>query len=90
MYGFLRKNNKKLMAIFAAFLMVAFIADIGMRKGGGGRGAGDHVLGHLSDGEKLLASDFQESEAEWRLLTQLQMTPPHCHCLCSRLRSSSA
>jgi hypothetical protein len=76
MYGFLRKNNKKLMAIFAAFLMVAFIADIGMRKGGGGRGAGDHVLGHLSDGEKLLASDFQESEAEWRLLTQLQMTPP--------------
>jgi hypothetical protein len=75
MSNFFRKNNKKLLAIFAAFLMVAFIAELGISRGGG-RGASDHVIAHLADGEELRASEAQEAEAEWRMLTQLHMAQP--------------
>jgi hypothetical protein len=35
MYNFIRKNNKKLLAVFAAFLMIVFILPVGMGQMGG-------------------------------------------------------
>ena len=71
MYTFLRKNNKKLMAVFAAFLMVAFIADIGFGRRSGGAGGSDAVAAHLGS-EKIYSSEFREAEQEWKTLTQLR------------------
>src|SRR3954451_21216851 len=70
MYGFLRKNNKKLMAIFAAFLMVSFIADRGASRSM--RERNDPVAATLVGDDKLRASEFRDAEQEWKMLTQLR------------------
>ena len=71
MYRFIQKNNKKLLAVFAAFLMVVFILPSTMNQMGGG---GDPVLATIGD-EELHASAFQQAEQEWRMLSELRAGP---------------
>src|SRR5829696_8062899 len=69
MYTFIKKNQKKFLAVFAAFLMVAFIADIGFRRNAGTQG--NPVLGKIGD-EALHAAEFRDAEQEWKILTELR------------------
>ncbi|HEV2292823.1 MAG TPA: SurA N-terminal domain-containing protein [Tepidisphaeraceae bacterium] len=73
MYRFMQKNKKKLLAVFAAFLMIVFILPAGLDQfGGGGR---DPVLAKLGD-EEIHASEFQQAEQEWRMLSELRAGGP--------------
>ncbi|MDQ3441132.1 MAG: SurA N-terminal domain-containing protein [Planctomycetota bacterium] len=72
MYRFIQKNNKKLLAVFAAFLMVVFILPSTMNQMGGG--GADPVLAKIGD-EELHASAFQQAEQEWRMLSELRAGP---------------
>ncbi len=72
MYRFMQKNKKRLLAIFAVFLMIVFILPTGLDQMGGGR---DPVLAKLGD-EEVHASEFQTAEQEWRMLTELRAGGP--------------
>jgi hypothetical protein len=72
MYRFIQKNKKKLLAVFAAFLMVVFILPTTMNQMGGGA---DPVLAKIGDDVELHASEFQQAEQEWRMLSELRAGP---------------
>jgi hypothetical protein len=59
MYNFIRKNNKKLLAVFAAFLMIVFILPVGM----GQMGGHDPVAGRVG-GETVMLSQIVPYEAQ--------------------------
>src|SRR5688500_5554834 len=65
----LRKNNKKILAIFTAMLMIAFIADTGYRRYNAPDTAGGGVVGKFA-GAELRANDVDVAETEVRLLLQ--------------------
>lgn len=66
MYRFIKKYNKRLFAIFAAFLMVAFVAGYGLTPSGP---SSDVVVGTIGEAdEKVYAEDLRTAEAEWQLL----------------------
>ena len=67
MMKLLRKNNKKILAVFTAMLMIAFIADTGYRRYAAPDGAGGQVVGKIGQTE-LRAADVETAEAELRLL----------------------
>src|SRR5688500_5286853 len=70
MYNFLRKNNKKLLAIFAVGLMIVFVLPSTFQPGQGG----DRVLAHVGD-DPLRASQILQAEREWKLLSELRAGP---------------
>ena len=72
MYRFIQRNNKKLLAVFAAFLMVVFILPAGIDQFGGGS---DPVLATIGD-EDVHASELQAAEREWRMLSELRAGGP--------------
>jgi hypothetical protein len=67
MNKFLRKNNKKLLAIIGVFLMVAFAAQTRYGSGGGSRGTA--VIGHVGD-EPVIESELESARQQWSLLRQ--------------------
>ena len=67
MKKFLKKNNKKVMAFFGVFLMIAFAAQ--SRYGSGAGGPGAAVIGHIGD-DKITESDLQSARQQWQLLKQ--------------------
>jgi len=67
MYKFIQKNSKKLLAIFAAGLMIAFILPNTVRRG---NQDGNSVVGKIGD-TKVHASDYARAGHEWRLLSRL-------------------
>jgi len=69
MYRFLQRNNKKLLAVFAAFLMIVFILPTTFDQMGGGQ---NPVLAKLGDGEELHAAELQAAEQDWQLLGNLR------------------
>jgi hypothetical protein len=66
MYRFIQKHGKKLMAVFAAFLMISFAAT-GLSPGGSGR---NPVVGRI-DGEKIRGQDVFAARADWQLLQKI-------------------
>lgn len=66
MYQFFRKNNKKLMAIFGAVLMVAFLIPTFNRPG---PGSVDRVVGMIGTTE-VHQDDLRQVDQEWAFLTQ--------------------
>ncbi len=72
MYRFMQKNKKRLLAVFAAFLMIVFILPAGLDQMGGGN---DPVLATIGD-EEVHASELQNAEREWRLLSELRAGGP--------------
>lgn len=72
MYRFIRDNNKKFMAVFAAVLMVAFLLPAGLA------GMNDNnkiVRTTLADGTKVTVADYKRAEESWRLLQQAVVRP---------------
>lgn len=70
MLDYLRKNNKKILAIIGVFLMIAFIVPtVGQRAGQPGH---DEVFGRIGD-EEIHGREFYRARAEWELLTQRRM-----------------
>lgn len=67
MYNVIKKNQKKLMAAFAVLLMISFVATIGGRPGGSGRG--DVVVGHLGK-TAVYDSELRQAKEEWSWLSR--------------------
>lgn len=67
MYHFVKKHGKKLMAVFAAFLMVSFAASGMLTPGGGGH---NPVVGRIGDGE-IRGQDVFIARQDWQTLTRL-------------------
>ncbi len=62
--NFLRKHQKKLLAIFASFLMIVFILPNALRPSPQSRNT---LMGHLGD-EKIYAENIRASQLEWDAL----------------------
>src|SRR4051812_5102796 len=67
MYRFIRKNNKKLLAIFTAFLMIVFILPSSSRMFQPDRNV---LMGHLGD-EKIYATNVRQAQLEWEALKRI-------------------
>ena len=62
MYRFFQRNQKKLLAVFGAFLMVVFILPTTFNSNRGARE--NPVVAYLGD-EKVRASEFGQARADW-------------------------
>ncbi|HWP41023.1 MAG TPA: hypothetical protein VNL70_08855, partial [Tepidisphaeraceae bacterium] len=73
MYAYIRKNQKKLMAILGVILMIAFIIPTGIRAT---RPDTEHVVGQIGS-EKIYREQILAAEDEWRFIAQtvLQRNP---------------
>jgi hypothetical protein len=67
MYNVIKKNQKKLMAAFAVLLMISFVATIGGRPGGSGRG--DVVVAKLGK-TPVYDSEVRQAKEEWSWLSR--------------------
>lgn len=67
MNNFFRRNQKKLMAVFAAGLMIVFILPVGVDQLMGGR---DVVMARAA-GEAVTFTDLQRASQQWELLKSL-------------------
>ncbi len=74
MNRFLRKNQKKLMAVFAVFLMIVFIITLNPRGMNTGQPA---VSAGTLNGHNVDRTDLVECQEEWSLLSQLQYSDPN-------------
>ena len=70
MNKFIRRNNKKLLAIAGVFLMITFVANT--RYGGPGGNRGNEVIGTIGK-DKVIESELEDSRQQWRLLKQALM-----------------
>src|SRR5881396_3029797 len=70
MYRFFQRNQKKLLAIFGAFLMVVFILPGTVGSGRGRRS--NPVVGYLGD-EKIRAMEMGQARADWDLLKRIPL-----------------
>ncbi|HET6249445.1 MAG TPA: hypothetical protein VFE47_17265, partial [Tepidisphaeraceae bacterium] len=69
MQGWMKKNQRKLLAVMGAFLMVSFLISVPVSSlTGGGRGQGA-VIGHIGKTE-VYSEERKEAENEWRMLQQ--------------------
>jgi hypothetical protein len=68
MYRFIQKHGKKLLAVFAAFLMVSFAASGMLTPGGGGR---NPVVGRINGKEKIRGQDVFVARQDWQTLSRL-------------------
>lgn len=69
MYYLIKKNQKKLMAVFAVLLMISFVATIGVGRAGGGGTRSDVVIGHLGK-TAIHDSQLRASRDEWAWLSR--------------------
>lgn len=74
----LRKNKKRIIAVLVIILMVVFIIDIGVQRGGGDPSANE-VIGYVgADETRITNGEYRQAVAEWDLLSQgmmAQFTP---------------
>lgn len=74
MNRFIRRNQKKLLAVFGAFLMVVFIVQLAPK--GMQSGPVEHTAGTLA-GTKISQLQIIAASDEWRLLRQLRYADPN-------------
>jgi hypothetical protein len=68
MYKWIKKNQKKMLAVFAVLLMIAFVATLGPGNFGSGRGTRQEVVvGHVN-GEPLYDRELQAGKDQWQIL----------------------
>lgn len=67
MYKAIKKYQKKLLAIFAVLLMIAFIATLGPGGPGSGRGRSDVVVAHVGK-EPVYERELQAAKDQWQVL----------------------
>src|SRR5688572_14717495 len=66
----LRKNKKKIMAVLVIILMIVFVIDIGMQRGGADTSA-DELIGLVGNDEsKVTVGQQRQAAAEWNILTR--------------------
>src|SRR5687767_10693511 len=70
MYRFIQRHGKKIMAVFAAFLMIAMALPSAYQASGGGPGG--EIVGKLGD-EKIKAADVYRAHQAWEILTRTPM-----------------
>src|SRR5688500_11531943 len=69
----LRKNKRKIMAVLVIILMIVFVVDIGMQRGGADASA-DEAIGFIGkDEEKLTVGEQRQAAEEWNPLTRGEM-----------------
>src|SRR4051812_8747999 len=73
MYKFIKKNQKKMLALFGVLLMVVFILP-SQFKGRGARGDDDFVVGRLGDA-KVVAADERQAKEDLATLRKLEFAP---------------
>jgi hypothetical protein len=73
MTNVIKKNQKKLMAIFAVLLMISFVATIGVGRSGGG-GREDVVIAHMGS-TPVYAREMQSAKEQWAFLKQTPAPP---------------
>lgn len=64
MYSYIKKNQKKFMAVFAAFLMVSFLAT---QSNKGGSGRRDITYGRIGN-TAITSKDLADSRRQWEIL----------------------
>src|SRR5215469_4179865 len=69
MYKFMKKNQKKLLAVLGVFLMIAFIATLGYR-GPTGRTRSQTVAAYIGK-TPVYHSDLEDAKDQWRALMQI-------------------
>lgn len=70
MYRFFQRNQKKMLAVFGAFLMVVFVLPYTAFDGGSGRA--NPVVAYLGD-EKIYMAEMGHARADWGLLKSVSM-----------------
>jgi len=81
MYRLLQKHGKKLMAVFSAFLMIAFALPSATKYGGQNRG---QVIGTIN-GEKLYNTDLADARSTWDVAIHTRVGPRQDHVLAEML-----
>lgn len=71
MHKWLRDNNKKLLAFFGVFLMVAFLLPTTFSGGG----MGNPQIGVMADGTKVYAREVEIAAQEWSFLASSVLLP---------------
>lgn len=71
MHKWLRDNNKKLLAFFGVFLMVAFLLPTTFSGGG----MGNPQIGTMTDGTKIYAREVEIAAQEWSFLASSVLLP---------------
>src|SRR5688500_11760289 len=66
MYRFIQRHGKKIMAVFAAFLMISMALPAAFNQSGGGPGS--EIVGKVGD-EKIKAADVYRAHQVWELPT---------------------
>lgn len=74
MYYIIKKNQKKLMAIFAVLLMISFAATYSVGRGGGG-GRSDVIVAHMG-ATAIYDSEFRAAREEWDWVRQTGVRDP--------------
>ncbi|HWE96206.1 MAG TPA: hypothetical protein VG269_19740, partial [Tepidisphaeraceae bacterium] len=74
MYYIIKKNQKKLLALFAAGLMIVFILPAGLKNGSSGREHG-RPIGQLGK-TTVYSEDREQARSDWRLLSQYRAFIP--------------
>jgi hypothetical protein len=75
MYYIIKKNQKKLMAVFAVLLMISFAATYSVGRGGGGGGRSDAVVAHMG-ATPIYDSQLRSAREEWDWLRQNGVRDP--------------
>jgi len=65
----LRKYSKKIMAILGVFLMIAFVAELGMRGRQRSGRSGSDVIGRIGS-DTIFGLEYDNARAEWETLTK--------------------
>jgi len=75
MYYLIKKNQKKLMAVFAVLLMISFAATYSVGRGGGGGGRSDAIAAHMG-ATVVYDGDLRSAHNEWDWVRQNGVRDP--------------
>src|SRR5689334_8146540 len=67
MYKWIKKNQRKMLAIFSVLLMIAFLATLGPGTLSGRGGRSEVVVGHVN-GKPLYDRELQAGKDQWQIL----------------------
>jgi hypothetical protein len=73
MYRIIKKYQKKLLAVFAVLLMIAFVATLGPGNFSGRGPRADVVVGHVN-GKELYDRELQAGKDQWQILMRTPVT----------------
>lgn len=75
MYYSIKKNQKKLMALFAVLLMISFVATFSVGRSGGGSGRADTVVAHIGS-TPVYDSELRAAQNDWTWARRTPVSDP--------------